>query len=59
MSLKMNTRAHKFGGAMAGGAVASPENDRTAEIMVEVLASAGGGMVGAKFPDWIDPGNLS
>ena len=37
----------------------SPEKDRTAEIMVEVLASAGGGMVEAKFRERIEPTNLS
>ena len=53
----MNGRAHRFGGAVAGGAAAcvTRKGHNGIEIMVEVLAGAGGGMVGAKFPDWIEP----
>lgn len=57
----MNAQAHRLGGAMAGGGVAfgTHKGQNGIETLVEILAGTWGGMLGAKFPDWIEPATHS
>jgi hypothetical protein len=57
----MNAQAHRLGGAVAGGGVAfvTRKGQNGIETLVEVLAGAGGGILGAKVPDWIEPATHS